>query len=230
MHDVRAALFSISPWRTVEVMEHMAVALKQDAPTDPVNRRIAAATSRYEDAITELWEEFKMHPSEENAKVFADKLRDLGIELWPEAMIDILGIDDELTPDMRQVLDEQLTEHHGFIFESLLPDIVKELREGREAFNNFDFRVIFMYAGALWMFGSLATVMFDGLDMRDLADVFLFAGPNDENTCTGPDGCEQHVGKLYTVAQILAQNIIPGRFRCLTSCRHMLIPVASPLE
>jgi len=35
------------------------------------------------------------------------------------------------------------------------------------------------------------------------------------------------VGKVYPVALILAEKILPGTLRCLHSCRHMLIPIAS---
>jgi len=77
----------------------------------------------------------------------------------------------------------------------------------------------------LWGFGMLSTIVFDGIQLRDALSLFMFSGPNDERTCTGPRGCAQHVGQVYTVAQILLYDIIPGHMKCGGNCRHMLFPI-----
>lgn len=153
--------------------------------------------------------------------------------LWPPAIADILGVG-HLTERQARVLERELITHFDYIDTSLLPDITRMFgSEGilsGEDFNKFDHRTIFMYAGALWSLGFLATVTFDGVNVRDLADVFMFVGPNDGLTCQGDRGCDQFANKMFTVADILARDIVPGHLQCLTNCRHMLWPVASSLQ
>jgi len=185
---------------------------------------LSKGTAKYEQAIREAWEAFKRDPSEANAHNFIQYVIGVSSDLWPAVMMEILNVPD-LSPDQKMKLEEELTTHHNYLTTSLLPDVIKGIQLGN--LDSLDYRTIFLYAGALWAFGSLATVMFDGLSLRDLGDLFLFVGPNDEATCTGEHGCQQHVGKAYTVAEILARNIIPGHLRCITNCRHMLLPIAS---
>jgi len=221
-------VFKIQPWRTIEIYKEVAFNLKQEVPLSESNQFIAAATSTYEDRLRQLWEEFKKNPTEANARKLAKEMKKASEEIWYYTIQGIINLD-YLSQAQEDLLREKLEEHHNYIDTSLLPDLLKAIKEGIEDFSNLDYRVIFLYAGALWSFGSLISVTFDGVDLRDLADIFMFVGPNDENTCDGERGCKDHVGKLYTVAEILAENIIPGFFKCQSSCRHMLVPIASPL-
>lgn len=223
-------LFKQAPWTTLQIMEELSQQLKENNPLPGYVSRIAAGTSGYEDVLRAEWEKFKKEPTEDNAKAFIAFMLDFTNDYWRSYLADVLGVTPEqLTPQQLQLYNESLAEHQDYLQTSLLPDIIKAIKAGVTDFNNFDYRVIFLYAGALWSLGFLATVMFDGLQIRDLADFFIFLGPNDENTCEGERGCKQHVGKVYTVAEILAKQIIPGRLRCLTSCRHILIPVVSSI-
>lgn len=218
-------IFSLPPWDTLIIFKQLSLQFKDDPLPDYVNY-IAAGTSAYEEAIRQRWLEFKRDPTKENAKKYVDSLVEFSRTHWRDYMMDVLGVED-LTPAHEAALEEALNEHHEYLLHSLLPDLIKAIEAGATDFNNFDYRAIFLYAGALWSFGFLATIMFDGLQPRDAADIFLFVGPNDENTCEGERGCKQYVGKAYTVAEILVDQIIPGRLRCRTSCRHILIPVVS---
>lgn len=224
MHDFSKA----QPWWAIQVYKDLALQLKQEVAIPDYVFKISSNTADYEKKIRELWDEFKENPTKENAERFAEYMKEYSRELWYDSLLDILGVD-ELTEKQQELLDEKLAEHHNYIEGSLLPDIIKGIDKELDSFDNFDYRVIFLYAGALWAFGFLGTIMFDGLSIRDLADLFIFVGPNDENTCVGERGCQKHVGKIYTVAEILARNIIPGNFKCLTNCRHILLPVMSPL-
>jgi hypothetical protein len=219
-------LTQIQPWKSLEIYKNLSLTLKQDNPMPPYLFKIANSTSNYEKKLRELWAEFKKNPTTSNAKKLADYMKEYSREIWRDSLLDILGIS-ELSDKEQEILNEQLDIHNGFIQNSLLPDLIKEIGKGREMFDNFDYRVIFLYAGALWSFGFLATIMFNGLELRDLSDIFIFTGPNDAMTCRGRKGCSQHVGKPYTVAEILGRDLIPGRFYCKTSCRHILIPFMS---
>lgn len=222
-----------SPWVLLDVFRWAATKLKQEAPVPKYVGAIADATSEYERQVRILWEAFKRAPTAANARRLADAMKRVSEEYWPEAAADILGLDiEDMTSRQRRVVDEAIEEHSDFIDSSLLPDLLRVFSEGGllepDQFNVFDHRILLMYPGALWSLGFLLTVTFDGTSLRDLADVFVFIGPHDELTCTGERGCAQFKNKPYTVAQIIAEQIIPGRLQCLTNCRDMLIPIASP--
>lgn len=202
--------------------------LKQEFTSEEAGR-IASWTATYEERIRKLWEAFKRNPSKEGAEQLAKEIKKASIELWPQAMADVLGLEvGNLPTKHRRKLTQALAEHHDYIDTSLLPDVIRAFEEGA-IFDSLDHRVVFMYAGALWSFGFLTTVMFDGLDVRDLADLFIFLGPNDSATCQGDRGCAQFANKVFPVYRIIAEDIIPGHLQCYTNCRHMLLPVASPL-
>jgi hypothetical protein len=194
--------------------------------------KIARYTTNYEDTLKALWEQFKLSPTRENARALVDAMNQAARDQWEVAIQDIVGVD-RLTDAQRAVLTEELATNNNYLLSSLLPDLTRMFDDhgilNASSWAKFDHRVVFMYAGALWSLGFLATVMFDGAQLRDLTDLFMFAGPKDTTTCQGERGCEQYVNKVLTVADILARDIIPGRMNCLTSCRHMLFPVASPL-
>ena len=217
----------LTPWESVTIYLGAAYRTKQDDKLPPYIIALTKGTTGYEKAIQKSWLEFKRNPTEANAKKFADFLKTYSSKHWPEVVKSVLNVS-ELAPKQRKMLEDALEEHHDYVLTSLLPDVIKGI--GDNSLDSLDHRATFLYAGALWAFGMLATVMFDGLEIRDLADLFLFAGPNDTATCTGDRGCQQYAGKVFTVAQILADQIIPGRLRCITNCRHMLLPVASPLN
>ena len=221
-------LFSVAPWHAVTAFKQLAYGLKADFPIPQAVDKITAHTSNYEKFIKSLWEQAKADPTESNINDFIGAMATASDEVWAAMFLDVLAIE-ELAEIHKAQIAKEVAQNRYYLQNSLLPDLLKELGKGSDAFNKFDYRVIFMYSGALWSSGMLATVMFDGLEFRDLADLFLFSGPNDKRTCGGDRGCDQHVGKIYTVAQILAQDIIPGRLACYTNCRHMLIPIASPL-
>lgn len=225
-HDNNAGLFSIAPWHTLSIFKDASVALKQEHPLPVSVEVIALGVSEYEAFIRQLWEDFKLSPSKASAKQFIKLVVDTTGGRWSDFMRDILMIDG-LSDLQQTLLKAEVGKHVKYLKTSLLPDLLKAFDNGQADFENFDYRVIFLYAGALWSFGFLSTVSFDGLEARDAADLFMFVGPNDENTCDGPKGCRQHVNQVYTVAQIIAGGIIPGYLRCLTSCRHISIPVAS---
>lgn len=187
---------------------------------------IALGVAGYEAFIRELWVEFKRNPSKSSARRFVKLVVDTTGGRWSDFMRDVLGIDG-LPETHAALLKDEVGKHVTYLRTSLLPDLLKALDNGQTDFDNLDYRVIFLYAGALWSFGFLSTVTFDGIEARDAADLFIFAGPNDDNTCDGPRGCRQHVNQVYTVAQILTGGVIPGALRCLTSCRHIVVPVAS---
>lgn len=221
-------LFSLAPWDTLQIFNQMALRLKQEYPLPAYTTRIATGTADYEQYIRKLWNEFKLEPTQQNAENFINALVEYSTMYWKDYMANVLGVDvNKLSAAQLEKLQEELDKHHYYLRNSLLPDLIKAIAAGTDNFNNFDYRVIFLYSGALWSFGFLSTIAFDGLQPRDAADMFIFLGPDDENTCTGERGCKQHVGKIYTVAEILVDRLWPGSFRCLTSCRHILIPVAS---
>lgn len=216
------------PWKELLTFKEVCLTLKEPLPLPDYAVRLAGGVAKYEEKLRELWAAFKKNPNENNARALAEFMKQNSSKIWYQTTLDILGID-QLTDAQEELLRENLEEHHSFIEGSLLPDLAKAISAGYEDFSMFDYRVIFLYAGALWSWGFLATIAFDGLELRDLADLFMFVGPRDEGTCIGPRGCSQHVGKIYTVLELLEKRIIPGKLACLTSCRHMLIPVASPL-
>jgi hypothetical protein len=221
-------LFAGKPWDTLIIFKELSEQLKQKYPLPAYTTRIATATSEYENFIRVRWEEFKLNPTEANAEKFIKAVIKYVQDNWQLYMADILGVDsNDLTQAQLDMLKSKVDEHIGYLSTSLLPDLIKAVRDGLDDFSKFDYRAIFLYAGALWSFGFLASVTFDGLQPRDAGDLFIFLGPDDENTCTGPRGCKQHVGKTYILAEIISGIIIPGYFRCLTSCRHILIPIVS---
>lgn len=196
---------------------------------------IAKYTAEYEQLIRAAWLEFKRNPDPATAQAFADMLVNISSERWAEWLPIILGVD-SLSSRQQEHLDELLRDHHNYILTSLLPDILRNIENKDQKtivedglLDSLDHRAIFLYAGAFWSAGFLFSIAYDGLNVRDLMDLFMFIGPQDERTCTGARGCSQHVGKIYAVFQILADDIIPGHLNCLTSCRHILLPVASPL-
>lgn len=221
-------MVDINPqWQSVTTYLGAAYSLKQDDKLPDYILALTKGTLAYEQAIKAAWIDFKRNPTEANAQKFASFLKTYSGKHWPEVVKSVLGVS-TLSPQQQKMLEDALGEHHEYVMTSLLPDMLKAA--SADNLNAMDHRAIFLYAGALWSFGLLATVMFDGLEVRDLADLFLFAGPNDAATCKGERGCEQYAGKVFTVAQILADNIVPGKLRCVTNCRHMLLPVASPLN
>lgn len=225
-HDANAGLFSIAPWHTLSIFKDASVAIKQEHPLPISIENIALGVAAYEGFIRQLWDEFKRSPSKANARRFIKLVVDTTGGRWRDFMQDILAIDG-LSEAQQTLLKTEIDKHINYLRTSLLPDLIKALENGRTDFENFDYRVIFLYAGALWSFGFLSTVSFDGLQPRDAADLFIFIGPDDENTCDGPRGCRQHVNKVYTASELLLGGIIPGSLRCLTSCRHITLPVAS---
>lgn len=221
-------------WSALSVLDEAAIVLKQEPPLPRYVTEISTATGEYEKRLRTLWEAFKENPTRDAAKRLAEQMKAASAEYWPEAVASVLGVGTEdLIPKQRRMVKDALDEHHNFIDKSLLPDILRVFDRGgvfeADDFNIFDHRMIFMYAGALWSLGFLATITYDGLNVRDLADVFVMLGPDDERTCTGPRGCHKFVNKFFTVAQIITDDIIPGHFACLTNCRHIMLPVASPL-
>ncbi len=196
----------------------------KDEPLPSSIRAIVGGTGVYEGRIRELWHAFRRNPTEVSAAEFIEAVKEVAEELWPEVMQQVLDIA-ELTGVQDDMLQEELTKHKGYLDHHLFPDIIK----GMTNLDGLEYRAIFLYAGALWSFGMLATVLFDGVNVRDFADLFIFIGPADEATCVGPGGCLQHVNQIYTVAQILAEDLIPGHFICMMACRHILLPIASPL-
>ena len=215
-------------WNILLTLKTLEVQLKQKVELPDYVVSIAESTAAYESDIAALWDNFKKNPTEDNALLFINELENLADEDFEKLFLDLLD-EVDLSDRQRAYLEEQVSENKGYMRTSLMPDIIKGIKSGQTDFSNMDYRVLALYSGALWSFGFMSTVMWDGLEMRDAADLFIFAGPDDEETCTGERGCDQHVGKVYTVAQILAENIIPGKLKCLTNCRHMLIPIASPL-
>lgn len=221
-------IFDQTPWSTLILFESLSQQLKETHPLPDYVSRIANGTADYETQIRIYWDKFKSNPSIANAKLFIEALVEYAKSSWKEFMADVLGVDsDDLSLAQLDLLERKITEHIDFMSKSLLPDILHAIEMGLDDFSSFDYRVIFLYAGALWSFGFLATIMFDGVELRDAGDLFMFLGPDDDATCEGPRGCKQHVGQTYTVAEILAFEIIPGRLKCLTSCRHILIPFMS---
>lgn len=221
-------MLDLPPWSTLLIFKELSQQLKEDYPLPTYTTKIAVGTASYEEVIRTLWEDFKHNPTAANAKKFIAALVDYSSDYWMDYLADVLDVDvDRLTKAQLDHLHKAVEEHQGYLQNSLLPDLLKAIAAGVGDFDSFDYRVIFLYAGALWSFGFLSTIMFDGLQPRDAGDLFIFLGPNDENTCEGERGCKQHVNKTYTVAEILLDDLIPGHFRCLTSCRHILIPVAS---
>ena len=220
---------NFQPWKAALILKHLSLQLKQELPLPDYVVRISEGTSNYEEQLRRLWSQFKEKPNKTNAKKLAKFIKEKSDEIWREETLKILGVN-ELSEEQEQLLQEELTKHHDYIDNSLLPDIIKGIDEQLEDFpHNLDYRVIFLYSGALWKWGFLLSIMYDGFELRDMADLFMFLGPKDEGNCTGLRGCKQHVGKVYTVLQILQDRILPGELKCLTNCRHMLIPVASPL-
>lgn len=227
MHDhSNAGLFSIAPWHTLSIFKDASLAIKQEHPLPVYVETIALGVAGYEGFIRQAWEDFKRNPSKVTARQFIKLVVDTTGGRWKDFMHSVLGIDG-LSQSQQTLLQTEIDKHVGYLRTSLLPDLIKAIENGADDFDNFDYRVIFLYAGALWSFGFLATVSFDGLQPRDAADLFIFLGPDDKNTCDGPRGCRQHVNKTYTASELLVDLIIPGYMRCLTSCRHMTLPVAS---
>lgn len=194
---------------------------------------LSASVTAYEDAIRALWESAKpsiVRRGEPAVREFIDRMVRLAQEWWPEALLDILGVE-EMTPEQELMADQQMEENIAFMRGSLGPAIAARLREDFdsrsliERLAALDHRVIAMYAGALWAAGSLMFATFDGLQARDMAALFMFIGPDDEATCRGPRGCHQYANGIFPLVQILAERIIPGQLQCLTNCRHFLLPV-----
>lgn len=217
-------LGGLMPWRVVEVVWQAAIKAQEELPLPAAIVAIAAGTAEYENELRKLWEQFKKDPTEDNANQFIAAVVEYSNELWPEVLKEVLGID-EFVQSQVELLRRELGKHHDYLRESLLPDIQKGLAEDKKDFSNMDYRVIMLYAGALWAIGHEMNVRYHGLLTRDLNERFAFVGPNDSETCEGENGCAPHVGKIYTVAEILERDIIPGHFKCLTNCRHMLVPV-----
>ena len=217
----------ILPWWAARIYSIVA---RKELPIPAQQRRLSARTSAYERELKALWEDAKakLRSGELTAQEFARQMADLADGAFLEAAAEVLGVDiDELLPAQREMIASEATANRGFIQSSLLPDIVKAIADPTLDLGIFDYRIAVLYAGAMWKLGTLVTVAFDGLSIRDLGDLFLFAGPLDTRTCTGDRGCDQYVGKVYPVGYILAEKILPGTLRCLHSCRHMLIPIAS---
>jgi len=131
-----------------------------------------------------------------------------------------------MSPEQEEFLNSETEKQNAYWLGSLFPTLQKYIKE-KKPLESLDYRTVILYAGAAWSFAFFSYVLFEGFGLRKKTDLFLFSGPDDENTCTGPRGCDQHVGKIYTVQQILDDDIIPGHLQCLTNCRHMLIPVES---
>jgi hypothetical protein len=205
---------------------------------------LASQTKDYEHEIRALWSKAKndiercdrrRDPQECRDKrvvQFVNDLKNLARKRWEPAVLAVLGID-SLTDEQALRLDQMLQENIGFMDDSLAPAIALAVQEDTmgekppllERLLALDHRVAAMYAGALWSAGALMFALFDGVQARDLLSLFMFVGPNDERTCTGPRGCQQYANRVFTLAQILADEIIPGHLRCLTNCRHLLLPL-----
>ena len=224
-------LSRLMPWHCIQVVKETREEMEKKALDDLPEyiTAIADGTLGYEMAIRSAWEPFKKHPSVTTAGGFIETLKKESSDRYKDVLLAVLDLE-ELYPVHVEFLEEYIQEHHRFLEEKLQPDIMTAMSVGKPVdvnarLNALDYRVILMYAGALWAFGMLSIVTFDGIQARDLLALFMFAGPNDDRTCTGPRGCEQHVGKVYTVAQILMEDIIPGHMKCGGNCRHMLLPI-----
>ena len=187
----------------------------------------------YEDAIRRRWDEAKEDVARRGDVAVADFI-DWMVEnahlSWEPAILAMFEVE-AMTPVVEARFREELDTHLAYMRESLHPDILARVREEDEERSllsrlvALDHRIVAMYAGALWSAGSLLFAAFDGVQARDLAALFMFAGPNDGRTCTGDRGCDQYANRIFPLAQILAEEIIPGRMACLTNCRHYLLPV-----
>ena len=223
-------------WHAFVLLDWAQGKLKQEDDDVPQYVGVTASvTAEYEQVLRTLWEEFKKQPTRANARRLATQIKQVSEDFWPEAVARILGVGvADLTEEHLRILDREIRAHHDFVANSLLPDIMRVFDEGglldASSFTLLDHRVIFMYAGALWSLGFLVSVTFDGVNVRDLGDIFVMIGPDDEATCKGPRGCHNFVNRPLTVAQILAERLWPGNFQCLTNCRHIMIPIASPLS
>jgi len=194
--------------------------------------KLSEATSRYERDIARRWEQAKREAEDDDRGAIAAFIAWFVTQArrrWERALLNMLGIE-EFTPEQLEVFEAALAEHIRYIQDSLEPAIVAQMeldddRSLAEKLLALDHRVTAMYAGALWAAGSLMFAMFDGAQPRDMVALFMFAGPNDANTCTGPRGCDQYANHIFPLAQILAEDIIPGHLECLTNCRHMLLPI-----
>lgn len=222
-------MIKLSPWDALNLLGRLRIKLKRADNMPDFAKALSAHTLAYEEFIKALWTTAKADPTSENLEAFIEAIVTASDDKWKAMYLDVLDIEDLLAHHKSQ-LDLELTAHKYYLQNSLLPDLLKELGKGSEAFNSFDYRVLFLYSGAMWSAGNVATVMFDGLDFRDLGDWFAFSGPKDSETCSGERGCDRYAGELLTVAQILKDDIMPGHMACLTNCRHILIPIASPLD
>lgn len=221
-------------WKAVRTLKVLHETFKAGPPPiPPALDELAWRVSEYERAIRALWERSK-EDIERRGKVavheFVDNLIELAGTHWLAGILAELGID-ELTPEQEAIFDEQLNTNIAYMRDSLRPAIVERLADDFDARSlaerlvALDHRVIALYAGALWSAGSLMFAMFDGVQARDMAALFMFAGPNDASTCTGERGCDQYANRIFPLAQILAEDIIPGHLQCVTNCRHILLPI-----
>lgn len=212
------------PWRNAEIYRQSALILKEEEPFPPYVQVIIDYVSQYEDTLRDLWEKFKQNPTIEMARQLGSLIKEAVGEIWRSMFMELLNID-WLPKTHYEFWDKETRTHYGYIDNSLVPDLIEEIEKGRTNFLPFDYRVIFLYAGALWSFGFSSIIRFEGYEFRKLTDLYVFAGPDDENTCEGERGCSNYVDKVFTVAEIINQNIIPGKMKCLMNCRHMLLPV-----
>lgn len=223
-------------WKSLQILDLLAPNFrpKQDAPVIPDGiGAMARHVTDYEGEIRNVWAEAKediVRRGEPAVEDFIERLVELAYEKWEPAVLDILGLD-ILTPSQERIFLDELETHIAYMRDSLGPELLRRLQEDyddrslMERLVALDHRIIAMYAGALWSAGSLLFAMFDGIQARDMAALFMFAGPDDENTCRGPRGCHQYANRIFPLAQILAEKIIPGQLQCLTNCRHILLPI-----
>lgn len=225
-------LTSLTPWRSIGLLYGLTPKLKQgDATLPDYVQNLARQTIKYEEALRQIWQEFKGDPSTSAADTFIKNMMEVSRDMWPLVILEILGID-EPTDEQKAFIEEKLAEHHGYMQNSLHPDIRASLGLYKKApdedkpgwFDRLNYRTIFLYAGALWAVGNLVNIYYDGKRRRSLKESYYFLGPNDAEICIGSRGCKTFTGRKFTVGRIISENIFPGQMRCLTSCRHILVP------
>lgn len=220
-------LTSLMPWRSIGLL----YGLKQDVALPDYVQDLARRTIKYEEALRQIWQEFKGDPSIISVDAFIENMMDVSRDMWPFVILEVLGIA-KLTAEQEAFIEEKLAEHQGYMQNSLQPGIMASLGTYASApeedkpgwFDRLDYRVIFLYAGALWAVGNLINIYYEGEHRRNLKEFYYFMGPNDAEICVGPRGCKTFTGKKFTVERIITENIFPGQMRCLTSCRHILVP------
>ncbi len=226
----------LATWRSLALLNELDTLFRPKQAEPVVPRGLEELSWRvvaYEDAIRRRWDEAKediAHRGDVAVQDFIDWMVQNAHLSWEPAILAMFEVE-AMTPEIEARFREEFDQHLAYMRDSLQPDILTRVREEDEERSllerlaALDHRVVAMYAGALWSAGSLLFAVFDGVQARDLAALFMFIGPNDEATCTGDRGCDQYANRIFPLAQILAEEIIPGRMTCITNCRHYLLPI-----